>query len=79
MTNAPADIRQDLGSLTPSQIRGHYRNKDPESRVVRVMGVVEGYVVARRKGAVPFLMWHKDFLRDYNPAPRPAGRAEGGE
>jgi hypothetical protein len=34
-------------------------------RVIRVLGVVEGYVVARYKGAMPWLehvnQWHKRF------------------
>lgn len=66
MTNSPADIQQNLGGLTPSQIRGHWQHKD-RSEPVRVMGVVEGYVVARYKSAVPFLTIYKRFLREYSP------------
>lgn len=35
----------------------------------RVMGVIEGYVVARRKGAAPFLMSAREFAAAFRPAP----------
>lgn len=34
---------------------------------VRVMAVVEGYVVARRKGAVPFLLPQREFVSAFRP------------
>lgn len=34
---------------------------------VRVMGIVEGYVVARRKGAMPFLRGLRDFTAAFKP------------
>jgi len=36
---------------------------------VRVMGIVEGYVVARRKGATPFLLSTRDFTAAFRPRP----------
>ena len=32
---------------------------------VRVMAIVDGYVVARVKGCIPFLLQEKDFLKKY--------------
>lgn len=34
---------------------------------IRVMATVEGYVVARYKGAMPFVMWQKDFVEQFTP------------
>ena len=36
-------------------------------RTVRVMGVVEGYVVARLSGCTPFLVHMSDWYRTYSP------------
>jgi len=35
----------------------------------RVMSVVEGYVVARRKGCAPFVMTSREFAAAFRPAP----------
>ena len=35
---------------------------------VRVMGIVEGYVVVRRKGCAPFLQSVRDFYATFSPA-----------
>lgn len=43
------------------------------------MGVVEGYVVVRRKGAIPFVATHKSFLKSFDPTPRPAPERPGGD
>lgn len=40
-----------------------------EDGPVRVMGIVEGYVVARRKGAMPFLLSTRDFTAAFRPKP----------
>lgn len=47
---------------------------------VRVMGVVDGYVVARCKGAMPFLTIQREFLAEFEPKLRPvtAEEREGG-
>lgn len=29
---------------------------------VRVMAIAEGYILLRRKGGSPFVMWYKDFI-----------------
>lgn len=34
---------------------------------VRVMGIVQGWVVARRKGAAPFLTFLSDFVKTFKP------------
>ena len=43
---------------------------------VRVMGVVEGYVVVRIPSCVPFMVGMKDFLSEYDEAV-PYKREEG--
>ncbi len=35
---------------------------------VRVMAIVEGYVVVRRKGAAPFLRGVREFMATFRPA-----------
>lgn len=34
-------------------------------REYRVLGLVDGYVVIRLRGACPFLVWHKDLRKDF--------------
>jgi len=45
---------------------------------VRVMGVVEGYVVVRIPSCVPFLVGVKDFLGEYDKAVPYGQRQEDG-
>jgi Domain of unknown function (DUF4222) len=40
-------------------------NKIATGYVVRVMGVVEGWVVYRRKGGMPNLMHSNDFIKNF--------------
>lgn len=44
------------------------------ARTVRVMGVVEGYVVARFSGRMPFLTHMSDWHDAFVPKPMPPGR-----
>jgi hypothetical protein len=44
------------------------------ARTVRVMGVVEGYVVARLSGSTPFLVHMSDWHDAYEPKPMTPGR-----
>lgn len=46
-----------------------WRNKfrDPTSPSVRVMAYVEGYVLARYKGRVPFVEHWRDWLKKHEP------------
>lgn len=37
--------------------------------IVRVMGTVEGWVVARHKGAAPFLIHVNEWHKRFEPAP----------
>jgi hypothetical protein len=46
-------------------------------RTVRVMGIVEGYVVARLSGASPFLVRLSDFHRTYSPKIMPKRQRKG--
>ena len=53
-----------------------------ETGSVRVMATVEGWVVARRKGAMPFLTHANDFFKRFLPGPtdtnsRAAAEGEG--
>lgn len=47
------------------QAKQFWRRKSTGQQV-RVLGVVEGYVVARVKGAGPFLYGWKDFEKDFD-------------
>ncbi len=48
-------------------VRGeHWQDADG---TVRVMAIVEGYVVARRKGAAPFLMSIREFKAAFTLEP----------
>lgn len=40
---------------------------DASANVCRVMGTVEGWVVARFKGAVPFVMYERDWRQHFKP------------
>lgn len=51
--------------------RDQWVNKD-SGHTVRVMGVVENYVVYRRKGAMPHLMLRKKFLAQHRSQEGPA-------
>lgn len=51
--------RQELEALTGRQFI-HPKNTAP----ARIMGVVEGYVVARYKGCVPWLIHWREFKRE---------------
>ena len=62
------------GAPIPEPMRGeHWQDADGP---VRVMAVVEGYVVARRKGCGPFLMSVREFKAAFTLAPiqLPGGR-----
>ena len=48
--------QRSLASLVGNQFTGPHR-----SDAARVMGVVEGYIVARHKGEPPFLLHWRDF------------------
>ena len=41
-----------------------WRDKHGE---IRIMAIVEGYVVARRKGKMPFLVALRDFRKEFEP------------
>jgi len=41
------------------------RGSDP--RVIRVMGTVEGWVIARLKGRAPFMLHENDWARSFVP------------
>lgn len=45
-------------------------------QVIRVMGTVEGWVVARYKGSAPFLIHQNDWSKRYIPAPPAVAREE---
>ncbi len=47
--------------------KGYFRLK-PTRYTVRVMAVVEGWVVYRHKGSVPDLETERTFLRDFEPS-----------
>lgn len=55
-------------------VRGELWQEDgPDSPAikgtVRILGVVDGYVVFRKKGAAPFLMFWKDFVLQHRRVP----------
>lgn len=52
-------------SLNPINPRSLW-SKGPDFHI-RVMGVVDGWVVMRRKGCHPFLLHINDFLKTYKP------------
>lgn len=43
------------------------------TRVVRVMAVADGWIMARRSGCIPFCTYHKDWSRRFLPAYLPEG------
>lgn len=45
----------------------------PSGREARVMGVVDGYVVARLKGAMPFLLSVREWQAEYAAKHQPIG------
>lgn len=60
--------------MTPEQFQIEFKPGDkitdienPKPRdIIRIMAIVEGWVVARRTGAIPFVRHLKDFTLDAN-------------
>jgi hypothetical protein len=44
------------------------RKGSTSGQIIRVMGTVEGWVVARYKGCAPFMLHQNDWPKKYEPA-----------
>ena len=51
-----------MDEIKPKQVW----RKRVDGRTVRIMAVVEGYVMYRIKGAIPGLLFHKRFIKQYD-------------
>lgn len=64
------ELKRNSG-FPPPHLR-HWRSKSGQFPV-RIMSVVEGYVVARRPNAIPFLLTIQQFSNQYEIVPQEAG------
>jgi hypothetical protein len=55
--------------MTLDELRQHEHWQDEHGRV-RLMGVVEGYCVGRRRGAAPMLLFWKEWIAQFRPVDR---------
>ncbi|WP_020187827.1 hypothetical protein [Methylopila sp. 73B] len=63
----PAEARAAAEAIKAHRGRWTRKGQKPDALPIRVMDIVEGYVVARCKGAAPFLTHVTDWPKQFEP------------